>query len=89
MHAEAANAGDMCCQTNALHEPQLGHPAWMPCLLLQVPWPFTDTDFWEADLTAGEGLVLFVILSLLHSLQQLASKGGITYTTVQNITDLM
>jgi len=46
-------------------------------------------DLRQADLTAGEGLVLFVILSLLHSLQQLASKGGITYTTVQNITDLM
>jgi len=44
---------------------------------------------WEADLTGGEGLVLFIILSLLHSLQQLASKGGITYTSVQNIRDLM
>ncbi len=45
--------------------------------------------FWEADLTAGEGLVLFIILSLLHSLQQLASKGGITYTSLQDITNLM
>ncbi len=46
-------------------------------------------NFWEADLTAGEGLVLFIILSLLHSLQQLASKSGITYTSVQNINNLM
>ena len=44
---------------------------------------------WEADLTGGEGLVLFIILSFLHSLQQLASKGGITYTSVQNIRNLM
>ena len=44
-------------------------------------------DFWEADLTASEGLVLFIILSLLHSLQQLASKGGVTYTSAQNLKD--
>ena len=35
-----ANAGKMRHQTNALREPQLGHPAWMPCLLLQVPVAF-------------------------------------------------
>ena len=46
-------------------------------------------NVWEADLTASEGLVLFIILSFLHSLQQLASKGGITYTSVRNIKDLM
>jgi len=52
-------------------------------------WLFTDMDLRQADLTAGEGLVLFVILSLLHSLQQLASKGGVTYTSVHNFKDLM
>ena len=50
---------------------------------------FANTYIWGADLTASEGLVLFIILSLLHSLQQLASKGGITYSSVQNIKELM